>query len=267
MAAPMAGPMASSPANEPPELPTTLPATELKRYLKAAGVASGALKQADGIVALVELARQKRVSLVPLKRQSTSEAVLRARDREAAAMGDEERLQYEQAFDAAVEKAVAAGASQADDTLDATHARRFLGRCRLPPGRLARVWEAINPDDTPSISRAAFAQACSKPIGCHLRERHPCHPLPTASPCPPTSARHLLAGDALDPARDDGRDHPPPLLRCPTACRAQRHPLAPQFRRSCIAARDTVVARRFACLQGPGLRSDLRLGLHHPGWE
>ena len=120
----MAGSMASSPANEL-ELPTTLPTTELKRFLKAAGVASGALKQADGIVALVELAKQKRVSLVPLRRQSTSEAVLRARDREAAAMGDEERFQYEQAFDAAVEKAVAAGAGPANGTLDATHARRF----------------------------------------------------------------------------------------------------------------------------------------------
>lgn len=250
----MADPMAS-PTIEEAELPATLPAAELKRYLKAAGVASGALKQSEGIVALVELAKQKRISLVPLKRQSTSEAVLRARDRETEAMSDEERLQYEQAFDTAVEKAVAAGAGRADGTLDATHARRFLGRCRLPPGRLARVWEAINPDDTPSISRSSFAQARFKPPTlATLATPYPLPPLPIQ----PT-ARHLHAGDALDPARDDGRDHPPPFSRSSHACHAQRHPLA---------ARDIAVARHL----GPGFCHDLRPGLrpggpHHPSWE
>ena len=94
MADPMASPTIGSgwqrvqKAVEQGELPTSLPAAELKRHLKAAGVSSSALKQSDGIVALVELAKQKRVSLATLKRQSTSEAVLRARDRETAAMGD-----------------------------------------------------------------------------------------------------------------------------------------------------------------------------------
>ena len=94
-------------------------------------------------MALVELAKQKRVSLAPLKRQSTSEAVLRARDRETAAMGDEERSQYEQAFDAAVEKAVAAGAGRADGTLDATHARRFTGKEGSAPPVTEDQWPAL----------------------------------------------------------------------------------------------------------------------------
>ena len=200
MADPMASPTIGSgwqrvqKAVEQGELPTSLPAAELKRHLKAAGVSSSALKQSDGIVALVELAKQKRVSLAPLKRQSTSEAVLRARDRETAAMGDEERSQYEQAFDAAVEKAVAAGAGRADGTLDASHARRFLGRCRLPPGRLARVWEAINPDDTPSISRSSFAQARAKPPTLATLAPRPPRPIPCPPPanpphCPPSPRR------------------------------------------------------------------------------
>ena len=146
------------------ELPSTLPTTELRRYLKAAGVSSGALKQADGVQALVDLAKRKRVSLVPLKRQDTSDSVRQKAAREMTTMGDDERLQYEQAFDAAMANAVVAGAAHAGDALDATHARRFLGRCRLPPDRLARVWEAVNPDDAPSISRSAFTQARPAPV-------------------------------------------------------------------------------------------------------
>ena len=98
---------------EASELPSTLPTNELKRYLKAAGVASGALKQADSVQALIQLAARKRVSLVPLKRQGTSVQVREAASRETSAMGDDERLQYEQAFDAAMANAVVAARTHA----------------------------------------------------------------------------------------------------------------------------------------------------------
>ena len=141
----------------------TLPATELKRYLKQAGVNTGALKQAEGLSALVALAQQNKVELTPLKRQKTSVATLAAADREMSTMTGDERVQYEQAYSTALAGALAVGASHEGDLLDATHARRFLARCRLPPERLARVWDTASPDDSPSVDRHTFCKVCHHP--------------------------------------------------------------------------------------------------------
>ena len=47
-------------------LPISLPANELKRYLRAAGIAASELKQAEGMSALVTLAREQNVQLEPM---------------------------------------------------------------------------------------------------------------------------------------------------------------------------------------------------------
>lgn len=151
-------------SNPDAEISKTLPATELKRYLKQAGVNTGALKQAEGLSALVALAQKNKVELAPLKRQKTSVAALAAAAREMSAMTADERAQYEQAYDTALAGALAVGASHQGNLLDAMHARRFLARCRLPPERLARVWETVNPEDEPSVNRETFCKARRPPL-------------------------------------------------------------------------------------------------------
>ena len=170
------------------EISKTLPATELKRYLKQAGVNTGALKQAEGLSALVALAQKNKVELAPLKRQKSSVAALAATAREMSSMTADERAQYEQAYNTALAGALAVGASHEGNLLDATHARRFLARCRLPPERLARVWETVNPDDGPSVDRDTFCKARHRSRSIRAKPSLPPTP-PTHPPSPPSHPR------------------------------------------------------------------------------